>query len=159
MLKRIAVLSVVLIAGWALTAYAQASEPWLGTWKVNLAKSSYSPDPKPTVPGVVKIEKMGDSYMTTIDLTDANGQKVHMETMWKFDGKDNPTKGAPAPNSTAAYKRVDDRTFETAGKVDGKATITTKVTVSADGKTMTATQTGTNLQGQKVNNLIVAEKQ
>jgi hypothetical protein len=158
MQKRIAAGIVVLAAAWAVSASAQASDPWLGTWKVNLAKSTYSPDPKPTVPGVVKIEKMGDGYMTTIDVTDAQGQKIHTETMWKFDGKDNPTKGAPAPNSTAAYKKVDARTFEVSAKVDGKPTVMTKVAISADGKTMTATQTGTNAQGQKVNNVIVAEK-
>jgi hypothetical protein len=76
-----------------------------------------------------------------------------------FDGKDNPVKGAPAPNTTAAYKRIDDRTFEVMGKVDGKATITTRVVISGDGKTMTATQTGRNYQGESVNNVIVATKQ
>ncbi len=45
------------------------------------------------------------------------------------------------------------------GKVDGKPTVTTRVVVSADGKTMTATQSGTNVEGQTVKNVIVAEKQ
>lgn len=68
-------------------------------------------------------------------------------------------KGAPAPNSTAAYKRVDDHTFEVSTKVDGKPTVTTRVVISADGKTMTATQTGKSADGAAVNNVIVASKQ
>ena len=45
------------------------------------------------------------------------------------------------------------------GKVDGKPTVTTRVVVSADGKTLTATQTGKSAQGQDVKNVIVAVKQ
>ena len=67
--------------------------------------------------------------------------------------------GAPAPNTTNALKRIDDRTFEVMGKVDGKPAVTTRVAVSADGKTMTATQTGTNAQGQSIKNVIVLDKQ
>jgi hypothetical protein len=96
---------------------------------------------------------------TTIDGTDAQGKPTHTETVWAFDGKDNPVKGAPAPNSTAAYKRVDDRTFEVTSKVDGKPTITTRVAVAADGQTLTATQVGTNPQGAAVKNVFVATRQ
>jgi hypothetical protein len=66
---------------------------------------------------------------------------------------------AQAPNTTNALKRIDDRTFEVMGKVDGKPALTTRVAVAADGKTMTATQTGTNAQGQSVNNVVLLNKQ
>ena len=36
---------------------------------------------------------------------------------------------------------------------------TTRIVISADGKTLTATQSGTNAQGQAVKNVIVAERQ
>lgn len=162
MQKRIVVVFVVLAAVLAIgaTAQAQARDPWLGTWKTNLAKSTYSPGPKPTVPGTVKMEAVAvDGFKTTIDGTDAQGKPTHTETAGKFDSKDNPVTGAATPNSTSAYKRIDARTFEVTGKVDGKPTVITKVVVSADGKTLTATQTGKNAQGQTVNNVIVADKQ
>jgi hypothetical protein len=141
------------------TAQAQSSDPWLGTWKVNLAKSTYSPGPKPTVAATVKMEPAAGGFKTTIDAANAQGQPTHTETVGKFDSKDNPVKGAPAPNSTTAYKRIDGRTFEAVGKLDGKPTGTTRVAISADGKTLTATQTGKNAQGQNINNVIVADKQ
>jgi hypothetical protein len=37
--------------------------------------------------------------------------------------------------------------------------VRTRIAISPDGKTLTATQTGTNAQGQAVKNVIVAEKQ
>ena len=161
MQKRIVVVFVVLAAVLAIgaTARAQARDPWLGTWKTDLAKSTYSPGPKPTVPGTVKMEAVADGFKTTIDGTDPQGKPTHTETAGKFDSKDNPVTGAPTPNTTAAYKRIDGRTFEVTSKVDGKPTVITKVVVSADGKTLTATQTGKNAQGQTVNNVIVADKQ
>ena len=162
MQKRIAVVVVGLAALLAVgsTARAQSPDPWVGTWKINLAKSTYSPGPKPTVAATVKMEpSAGGALKTTIDGVNPQGQPTHTETVGAFDdGKDNPVKGAPA-NTTTALKRIDGRTFEAMGKVDGKPTVTTRVVVSADGKTMTATQTGKNAQGETVNNVIVADKQ
>jgi hypothetical protein len=163
MQKRLSILfvgvAVVALSTVDLLAQAKSQDPWIGTWKGNLEKSTFSPGPKPTVPATVKIERSGDGMKTTIDGTDPQGKPTHSETVWMFDGKDHPVKGGPAPNMTAAYKRIDDRTFEVMGKVDGKPTMTTRVTVSADGKTMTATQTGTTIDGQSIKNVIVAEKQ
>ena len=143
----------------AVMARAQGSDPWIGTWKVNLEKSTYSPGPKPTVPGVVKIEAAPNGMKTTIDGVNAQGQKTHTESVGAFDGKDNPVKGAANPNQTSALKKIDVRTFENQAKVGGKPTVATRVTISADGKTLTATQSGTNAQGQAVKNTIVADKQ
>jgi hypothetical protein len=161
MQKRIAVVLVALAAVLVVSSIArtQSKDPWIGTWKVNLEKSNYSPGPKPTVAATVKIESSAGGIKTTIDGTNPEGKPTHTETVAAFDGKDNPVKGAPAPNTTSALKRIDDRTFEVMGKVDGKPTVTTRVAVSTDGKTMTATQTGKDAQGQSVNNVIVLDKQ
>jgi len=96
---------------------------------------------------------------TTVDGPDLQGKPMRTETVWTFDGKDNPVKGAAAPNTTAAYKRVNDHTFEVTTKVDSKLTLTTRVVVSADAKTLTATRTGKSADGSAVNNVIVASKQ
>jgi formylglycine-generating enzyme required for sulfatase activity len=159
--KRIAVVFVTFAAVLVASSIsrAQSSDPWIGTWKVNLEKSTYSPGPPPTVAATVKIEPSAGGIKTTIDATNAEGKPTHTETVAKFDGKDNPVTGAQAPNTTNALKRIDDRTFEVMGKVDGKPAVTTRVAVSTDGKTMTATQTGMNAQGQSVNNVIVLNKQ
>jgi hypothetical protein len=107
----------------------------------------------------VKIEATAGGIRTTIDGTDAQGKPTNTESVAKFDGQDVPVKGAAVPNSTVALKRIDARTFEANGKIEGKPTTTTRVTISADGKTMTVTQSGKNAQGETVNNVIIADKQ
>jgi hypothetical protein len=156
--------AVVLVALAALLAVssmarAQSPDPWIGTWKVNLAKSTYKPAPKPTVAGAVKMEPMAGGFKIAIEVTNPQSQPTHTETVGKFDDKDNPVTGAAALNSTSAYKRINGRTFEVMGKVAGKSTVTTRVVISADGKSLTATQTGKNDRGENVNNVIVADKQ
>jgi hypothetical protein len=74
---------------------------------------------------------------------------------WRINGLEK----CVAASSTDSYKRINGRTYEVVGKVDGKVTVTTRVAISADGKTLTATQTDKNAQGQTVNNVIVAGKQ
>ena len=137
MQKRIVVVLVALAALLVAssTARSQSSDPWIGTWKVNLAKSTYKPGPKPTVAATVKMEPSAGATKTTIDGSDPEGKPIHTESVGKFDGKDNPVTGAQAPNTTTALKRINGRTFEAVNKVDGKPTVTTRVVVSADGKT------------------------
>ena len=147
---------VLMTAG---SSHAQSSDPWVGTWKVNLEKSSYNPGPKPTAAAEVKIEPAPNGMKTTIDAVNPQGEKTHTETVAAFDGKDYPVKGSPNPDATSTLKRIDARSFENQGKVGGKATVTTRVVISPDGKTLTATQSGTNPQGQTIKNVIVADKQ
>jgi len=142
----------------ATTAHGQATDPWVGTWTTNLAKSTYSPGPAPKTPATVTIASASNGIKTTIDGADAQGKPTHTESVSTFDGKDTPVDGAPALNTTTALKRIDGRTFEAQGKVGGKPTVTTRVVVSADGKTMTATQTGQDIKGQAIKNVIVLEK-
>jgi hypothetical protein len=147
---------VLMTAG---SSHAQSKDPWLGTWKVNLEKSKYDPGPKPTEAAEVKIEPAPNGMKTTIDAVSPQGEKTHTETVAAFDGKDYPVKGGQNPDATSSLKRIDARSFENQAKVGGKATVTTVVAISPDGKTLTATQTGTNAQGQAIKNVIVADKQ
>lgn len=160
MQKRIAVVVVVLtavLAGGSI-ARTQSSAPWIGTWKINLEKSTYSPGPKPSVALILKIEPSAGGINITADGTNPQGQPTHVEIVGTFDGKDNPVKGL-ATNLTNAVKRIDDRTLEVVGKINDKPEVTSKVTVSADGKAMTITQTGQNAKGQTINNVLLLDKQ
>jgi hypothetical protein len=60
---------------------------------------------------------------------------------------------------TAAPKRVDDNTYENVWKKAGKATVTAKVSVSKDGKTLTVSQMGTDLNGKPVSSVAVYDRQ
>ena len=78
--------------------------------------------------------------------------------MATFDGKDCAVKGTN-PNADAyTYKKIDARSYEAVAKKGGKPMITSRDTISADGKTRTNTQTGTDAQGKPVSNVTVFER-
>jgi hypothetical protein len=54
---------------------------------------------------------------------------------------------------------VDATHYTVASTIGGKATVTSKVTLAADGKSRTVAQTGTDAQGRPVNNMIFYDKQ
>jgi hypothetical protein len=144
-----------------LTVAAQSPEPLLGTWKVNVAKSNYSPGPPPTFRSSVSIwESLGSGQFKNVnDSVDAKGQPFgHTEIIFRFDGADYPYKGTAEP-STRAYKRIDGRTYEFVSKVNGKVTTITRAVIATDGKTRTLTTTGTDAQGQSVKTVVLWEKQ
>jgi hypothetical protein len=161
MMRRSTIGIVVLVAlvSTAAGLIAQSSHPWMGTWKVDVAKSTYSPGPPPKSNASKWEPAEGGATKITIDGIDGQGQATHTEIIMKFDGKDYPLKGAPSAKTTRAYKRIDDRTFEYVEKVDGKETVTFRSVASRDGKTRTATTTGKDVQGRTVNNVAVWVKQ
>ena len=149
---------ILVVLGLTIGLSGQSNDGWMGTWKVNVAKSTYSPGPPPKS-ATHKWEPSGSGgFKHSIDTVDDQGQSTHSEVVAKFDGKDYAVQGGQA-KTTRAYKRIDDRMFEATGKADGKATVTIREALAADGKTKTATISGKNAQGQTVNNAIVFEKQ
>ena len=137
---------------------ARAADSNVGTWKVNLAKSKYDPGPPPKGPNVLKIEADGDGIKVSNDGVNAEGQATHVTYSAKYDGKDYPETGNPNVD-TISIKRIDANTIETIAKKGGKVMVTSRTVVSNGGKLRTTTQNGTNAQGQKVHNVIVADKQ
>jgi hypothetical protein len=149
-------LGVVLGAGVASLS-AQASDPRIGTWKANGAKSKYSPGPAPQSL-TVKVEPSGQGEKVTAEFVNADGTRTTTEYTANFDGKDYPLTGSQIAD-TVSLKRIDARTTERTDKKGDKVASTLRRVVSQDGKTMTVTTKGTNAQGQAVNNVIVFDKQ
>jgi hypothetical protein len=152
---------VALMAGLSLvllgSAAAQAADNWVGTWKLNLAKSKYSPGPAPKS-NVAKYEAWDGGVKAVTDGVGADDKPTHTEFAAKFDGKDYPYKGS-ASFDTIVVKRIDDNTYEATVKSKGKVVVTSRNVVSKDGKTRTQTQTGTDAQGKAINNTVVYDRQ
>jgi hypothetical protein len=139
-----------------VTVCVAADDANMGTWKLNDAKSKFSPGGSKNT--TVVNAPSGDSIKVTVDGVDAKGKPTHNEWTGKFDGKDYPVTGDPG-SDTRAYKRVDAHTLDLTVKKDGKVTITGHITVSADGKTRTVTATGTDAAGKKMTSTAVYDKQ
>jgi hypothetical protein len=139
---------------------AQAQDAWVGTWKLNLAKSKYDPANLTPKSQTIKQEAVpGGGMKAFVDIVDAQGKSFHQENMTMFDGKSTEVKGAPDANTTRVYKRIDNRTYEYVQSVGGKLTTTARTVVAADGKTRTITTTGKDAQGRTVNNVGVYDRQ
>jgi hypothetical protein len=133
-----------------------ASNPNMGTWKLNEAKSKI-PATAPKNNTVV-YEAAGDNVKVTVDGTDGQGKPLHNEWTGKVDGKDYPLTGDPSAD-TRSYKKVDDRTSELTNKKAGKVTATGRIVISADGKSRTVTVSGTDPNGKKIEYTAVYDKQ
>ena len=138
---------------------AQKVDPHVGTWKQNFDKSTLTPAPTGPRPQSITrtYEMFGDGLKATLVTISADGTRTVTTYSAHFDGKDVPFKGANS--DTIALKKVNDRTFDSTIKKDGKVVQTVTNAVSADGKTMTATGKGTNANGQAVSSVAVFEKQ
>ncbi len=137
---------------------AQAKDPRIGTWKLNVAKSKFDPGPPPQSQ-TLKVEPSGKGEKVTSESVTADGKTVTTTYTANFDGKDYPLTGSALGADKVSLKRIDARTTERIDKKDGKPAVTIKRVVSADGKTMTATVKGTNAEGKPMNNVAVFEKQ
>ena len=150
--------ALLLLVGIGLAApSAQSTDPRVGTWRVNVAKSKYNPGPPPKS-HTLKVEASGQGEKIASEMVMADGTRIAQQYTASFDGKDYPLTGSPIADMVM-LKRVDAHTTERVDKKGGKTMQTIRRVVSKDGKTMTATIKGTNAQGQTVNNVVVFEKQ
>jgi hypothetical protein len=146
---------VAVLAG---TVLAQTPDAQVGTWKLNLAKSTYSPGPAPAS-ATTKIEAAGAGTKVTVDQPQVNGPARHWEFTANYDGKDVPITGNNPDADMIARTRVNANTVNSIMKQGGKITTRQTSVVSSDGKTRTVTTTGTNAGGRTVNNVAVYDKQ
>ena len=154
----------VTVCALAIFALALASAPsalaadgWIGTWKLNLAKSKFKPGPAPKSQ-TLKFEPTTDGIKLTTDSVGADGKATSGGYTAKFDGTETSFSGNPNADS-AAPKRVDANHYVNTWKKDGKVTVTTDVTVSKDGKSLTVVQTGKTAKGEVMDTVEVFEKQ
>jgi hypothetical protein len=148
--------TTLLIVSFVLSV-AAAADQHSGTWKMNPAKSKYSPGPTPRSL-TVKVDCDENGIKLDSEGTNADGTPTHVEYSAEFDGKDYPITGTYA--DTVSVKRTDANTIEsTLRKKDGKLMLIVTSTVSTAGKTRTSTFKGTDGQGHDINNIVVYDKQ
>ena len=146
-------LVMVLAAG---SASAQSSEPLNGTWKLDLAKSKYSPGPAPQSQTVV-IEGTDATHKITVDRTPATGAPQHWSVSGAY-GKELPVVGNNPNADMYVLKRINATTMEAQYLKGGKPTLKQTAVVSADSTTLTVTASGIDVQGRTVNNVAVFGK-
>jgi hypothetical protein len=137
------------------SASAQSSDALDGTWKLNPAKSTFSPGPA-LKSATITYEGTDAARKVTVDAIPATGAAQH----WSYSGalgKELPVTGNPNAD-VEVLKRINATTVEYQYMKGGKPTIKYTGVLSADGKTLTLTASGADAQGQAIRNVLVYTK-
>jgi hypothetical protein len=146
-----AVLTFLIASGLSM---AQGN-PFVGTWKLNVAKSRYDPGPTPKS----QIRTWESSGKVTIEGIDAMGKPRTYGYTLKTDGKDYPATGATNGADSVAAKSIDANTVQATFKRGGKQFEVANFSLSDNGKRLTIESKGTTTNGQPFNNVQVWDKQ
>jgi hypothetical protein len=136
---------------------AFAGENWVGSWKLNSSKSKFTSQAVVRAE-TLKFEAMAGGIKLTSEGTDPQGKPMHGEYTSSFDGKDVAWTGNPSAD-VACPKRIDDNSYENVWKLGGKRTMTSKVVVSTDNKTLTVTQTPSGAHGEAASSVAVYDRE
>ena len=148
------------LAAFALLAPATSllaqSDPAVGTWELNVAKSRYSPGP-PMKSQTITITTVGNRTRVVAKGVDGNGKPTATEYTAPYDGTDVPVMFNLVYDALS-LKRIDRNNAEVVRKKGGKVVQTARRSVSEDGKTLTITTSGVDDRGRKVDNVAVYDR-
>jgi hypothetical protein len=133
------------------------NDPELGTWRLNVQKSTFSPGPAHKTQ-MRTLEQIGDAQDLSNETVTADGVRLTIRYTARCDGREYPVTGSPLGDAVV-LRRVDARTVEATVKKNGIAVVVDRRVVSPDGNTLTITQAGTFPSGQSVHNVLVFDRQ
>lgn len=152
-LKRVVFALAIFFVG---AGVCSAQNPHMGTWKLNEAKSKFSPGASKN--NTVVYEAAGDMIKVTVDGVDGSGSPTHNEWTGKFDGKNYAVTGSPTAD-VRSYRRINSHTLALREKKGGKVVTSGTIAVSRDGKSRTVITDGTGSNGKRFHNVAVYDKQ
>ena len=153
------ILSRALVAFAICSVAALGADNTLGTWKLNVEKSTYTPGPIPVKSLTLTREAAegGVRHATTGERPD--GTAINASYTAKYDGKDVQVSGN-GQYDTIAIKQVNANTLtDERKKASGPFKATARTIVTNGGKTMTTTTKGTNADGKEFTQVLVFDKQ
>jgi hypothetical protein len=146
-----------------LPLFGAQDHPAVGTWKLDVEKSKFSPGPPPKSATLV-IEAQGDSLKTSYQEIEADDSHAGYEYTAALDGKDYPLAGSSRPEclrgaETVSIRRDTSHAYGGMFKKSGQVVMTSMTSVSKDGKTLKLVVNGANAKGEQVILTTVWDKQ
>ena len=133
--KSLAMLGTALVFCTSLMAQDKQSEPFLGIWEINLAKTTNYPQQSQMI---INVPARGGGFISTRATIGKDNKSSSTEIHpVAFDGKPHQTTGGDARE--ISYKLIDPNTIERTHNRNGRVSVDTEQ-VSKDGKTLTVTQ-------------------
>jgi hypothetical protein len=150
------IVAIALLSTLFFGTIAFAADAVDGTWSLNVAKSKFS-GTAPKSGTRVYTESAGG---TTLDqkMVGADGKEMSMHVTLAYDGKNHPITGNPDADGgigKAINAHTSEFTLTKAGNVVGNV----HRVVSADGKTLTVHNKGTQADGKTYDDTLVFDKQ
>ncbi len=131
----------------------------IGTWKLNSAKSKYSPGPA-YKSETRTYEPSGNGQKFSVQRITADGKSESYGYSLQLDGKDSPVTGqGPNGADMVSVKRLSANKTDSTWKKGGKEIFKSMTEVSTDAKVLTVTSKGKNAAGQPMNNVAVYDRQ
>jgi hypothetical protein len=133
-----------------------ASDPFVGTWNFNPAKTKYTAGTAPKNVTLV-IEEQGANLHVTANGMNGDGSPISVEYTIPIKGGTGSVMAGDfdGVRSKVVISNIRDNTFTKAGKV----LRTRHVVVSTDGKTISTTVKGTGMDGKPMAGVDVYDKQ
>jgi hypothetical protein len=153
MRKHLAFCSLLVLLFWGalvLVARTEHITPFTGTWKLNVANSTFNPGP-PFKSFTITFTPDGTRHL---DLIGADGQPLKASLPWS-DGKEVSVEGM---ENTATTSKIQGRTFHDIWKQNGRIIEDVHGVVSPGGKTLKITVHGTDTQGHRYHNELTFDR-
>jgi hypothetical protein len=124
---------------------APTPDPILGTWRLDVAKSRYSPGPPPRSETRVHEARDG-GVKVTITRVEADGRRTSIEYTAGYNSVESPISGS-SEFDTIALRRINDFVAEATLMHAGKQIASVRRVVAKDGSSMTLSVEGTDSRG------------
>ena len=136
-----------------------AADPWIGVWKMNVAKSTFPPGREVKEMTVTVAEQGEDAAITGRVVTAAGTVTSSKYTIPFKGGTAKFTEGGPPPGSILAGVRVDVKTLRFTLTMNGRQVQQDQTVLSTDGKSFTQTTAGVDQSGKTYKTVQVFERQ
>jgi hypothetical protein len=133
------------------------TDPFVGTLKLNVGKSTFSPGP-PLRSATVVVAVSGQGLLAMLDGIDPQGMPIHAVYPMICDGQPHAVTGDPFGDASSC-RRPDPYTLEYIALKAGREVGRGIIVVSRDGQTHTLNFRGVDPAGQPVNNVAIYDKQ
>jgi len=159
-MKRFLAISTVLVLALLLTESVLAqTDPFLGTWKLDVTKSKFVPGP-PRRSETRMVVSGPRGMRVSVKRVNGDGSTQEFEYTTNLDGKTYPITGTgPYGADAIASNLTGPNQIQSTLTKNGKVVATATALVSKDGKVLTITTKGTDANGKPFTNVAVYDKQ
>jgi hypothetical protein len=155
--KMLVATTIIAVGCGVAAGAADAPDPVVGTWTLNLAKSKFPQGGAPQSQTRTYVQSADGTSLEVAGVA-ADGAPISQKSTFKYDGKDYPMSGS-ADYDALALKRVNNSTVNSTLKLGGRTIGTTTRSISDHGNKLTLTTDAKHVKGKKYHQVAVFDRQ